>query len=98
MITKTILHLNEYGIGYVSENTYRNGFKPVVEKDGDDITNEILNLSSGSMAHATIGGKVLGPYKYLSFIVPGQPTDSINNDLIGLIEKNAIDTTRLIKE
>ena len=89
--------LNEYGVGYVSENTYRNGFKPVVEKDGDDITSEILNLSSGSMAHAT-GEKVLGPYKYLSFIVPGQPTDSINNDLIGLIEKNAIDTTRLIKE
>jgi hypothetical protein len=91
--------LNEYGIGYVSESTYRQGFKPKVEKAGKDITNDIIrSIAFGSLAHGTIDGKVIGPYKYLSFRVPGQPTDSLTNDLLGLIEINAIDTTRLIKE
>jgi hypothetical protein len=91
--------LNEYGIGYVSESTYRQGFKPKVEKAGKDITNDIIrSLAFGSLVHGTIEGKVIGPYKYLSFRVPGQPTDSLTNDLLGLIEENAIDTTRLIKE
>jgi hypothetical protein len=91
--------LNEYGIGYISESTYRRGFKPKVEKGDKDITNEIVgSLSFGSMTNATIDGKVIGPYRYLSFIVPGQPTDSLTDDLLELIGKNAIDTARLIKE
>lgn len=96
---KDSFELNEYGIGYVSESTYTKGFKPIVEKAGKDITNDIIrSLAFGSLAHGTIDGKVIGPYKYLSFRVPGQPTDPLTNDLLGLIERNAIDTTRLIKE
>lgn len=91
--------LNEYGIGYVSESTYRQGFKPSVEKNGKDITDEVIgSLSFGSMTNATVDGKVIGPYSYLSFIVPGQPTDSLSTGLRELIDKNAIDTTRLVKE
>ena len=96
---KDKFELNEYGIGYVSESTYRQGFKPRVEKNGKDITDEIArSLSFGSMTHATIDGKVIGPYQYLSFTVPGQPTDSLTSDILGMIEIHAIDTTQLIKE
>jgi hypothetical protein len=97
---KDEFELNEYGIGYVSEATYRKGFKPRVEKDGKDITDEVIrSLSFGSMANATIDGKIIGPYNYLSFIVPGQPTeDSLKMDLLELIDRNVIDTTRLMKE
>jgi hypothetical protein len=97
--SKDKLELNEYGIGYVSESTYRKGFKPKVEKAGKDITDDVIrSLAFGSLAHGTMGGKVIGPYKYLSFRVPGLSTDSLTNDLVELIERNAIDTTRLIKE
>jgi|GEM_PF-1640276 len=96
---KDKFELNEYGIGYVSESTYRQGFKPRVEKNGKDITNEIIrSLSFGSMTNEAIDGKIIGPYSYLGFIVPGQSTDSSSSDLRELIDKNAIDTTRLIKE
>jgi hypothetical protein len=96
---KDEFELNEYGVGYVSESTYRQGFKPRVEKNGKDITDEVIrSLSFGSMTSATVDGKIIGPYSYLSFIVPGQSTDSLSNDLRELIDKNAIDTTRLIKE
>ena len=96
---KDNFELNEYGIGYVSESTYRQGFRPKVVKAGKDITNDIIrSMTFGSLAHATIDGKVIGPYKYLSFRVPGQSTDTLPNDLPGLIKRNAIDTTRLIKE
>jgi hypothetical protein len=96
---KDKFELNEYGIGYVSESTYRQGFKPRVEKNGKDITDEVIrSLSFGSMTNATVDGKIIGPYSYLSFIVPGQSTNSLNTDLQELIDKNAIDTTRLIKK
>lgn len=96
---KDKFELNEYGIGYVSRSTYKRGFKPRVEKNGKDITDEIIrSLSFGSMTHATVDGKVIGPYKYLSFTVPGHRTDSLTNDLLGLIDRKAIDTTRLINE
>lgn len=94
-----VFELNEYGIGYVSESTYRQGFKPRVEKNGKDITDKVIrSLSFGSMTDATIDGKIIGTYSYLSFIIPGQSADSLSNDLRELIDKNAIDTTRLIKE
>jgi hypothetical protein len=96
---KDKFELNEYGIGYVSESTYRQGFIPRVEKNGKDITDDVIrSLSLGSMTHATIDGEIIGPYNYLSFIVPGQSADSLSSDLLELIAKNAIDTTRLIKE
>lgn len=96
---KDKFELNEYGIGYVSESTYRQGFRPKVEKAGKDITNDIIrSISFLTLAHGIIDGKVIRPYKYLSFRVPGQSTDSLPNDILGLIERNAIDTTRLIEE
>jgi len=96
---KDSFELNEYGIGYVSESTYRQGFRPKVAKHGKDITDEIArSLSFGSMTQTTIDGKNIGPYSYLSFVVPGQPTDSLSNDILELINRNAIDTTRLVKE
>lgn len=96
---KDKFELNEYGIGYVSESTYREGFNPKVEKAGKDITDDIIrSLSFGSLVQGTIDGKIIRPYQYLSFRVPGQSNDSTTTDLVGLIEVNAIDTTQLVKE
>jgi hypothetical protein len=90
--------LNDYGIGYVSKATYQSGFEPVVERSGSDITDEIKDLSFGSMTSASVDGKGIGPYKFLGFKVPGQSPDSLNNDLLDLINNGAIDTTRLLKQ
>lgn len=89
--------LNDYGIGYVSESTYREGFEPKVVKGDENITNQIRSLSYGTMTHADINGKTIGPYKYLSLTVPGTRPDSFTYNLVDLIRLNAVDTTRLLK-
>jgi hypothetical protein len=97
--------INNYGIGYVSNDTYKNGFKPTVIRNGQDISKQLTNLSSGTIGFGGVDGSTIGPYDYLTFTVPGQKSDnadseleqllSARNDLNKLIEINAIDTTRL---
>jgi hypothetical protein len=94
--TKDDLHVNKFGIGYISNKTYYNGFKPYVRKDGQDITN-LTDLGEGSIGCGDINGKNIGPYKYLTFTVPGQFKDSLKDNLMKLIELNALDTSRVLK-
>jgi hypothetical protein len=89
--------VNQFGIGYITLKSYKNGFTPKVFKNGKNITDEISVFSTGSMAWADIHGRSLGPYNYFGFIVPGFKSDSLNTDLFHLIENHAIDTTLLIK-
>ena len=97
--------INNYGVGYVSNDTYQSGFKPTVIRNGQDISKQLTNLSSGTVGFGGVDGSTIGPYDYLTFTVPRHESDSSDselekivsarNDLKKLIEINAIDTTRL---
>jgi hypothetical protein len=88
--------LNEFGVGYISRERMMKGFRPRVIKNGDDITDKITSLYHGSVASSSIEGVPIGPYTYLSFTIPGQPSDSLGSDLPRLIEVGAIDTTKMV--
>lgn len=89
-------NINSYGIGYISKDTYNNGFRPTVIKNGKNITKELTNISSGgSISFASVNGSSIGPYHYIQFTIPGHSQDTIDNDLQRLIEVKALDTTRI---
>src|SRR5690606_7072508 len=44
MLQDNNLTLNKYGVGYITDKAYRKGFKPVVYKNGKDITEQCKNL------------------------------------------------------
>jgi hypothetical protein len=95
---KDDFHLNSYGVGYVCKATYYGGFKPKVVKDGQDITNRLSDFSEGSIGFGGVDGKNVGPYKYLSFKISPQATDTLSIDLMKMIELNILDTTRILKQ
>ncbi len=90
--------LNNFGIGYLSKETYYNGFKPSVIKNGQDITKDITKYSEGSFGDAGLDGKIITSCKYLSFEVPGVSKDTMDMDLKKLIETGALDTMRIWNE
>jgi uncharacterized membrane protein len=94
---KDDFNINSYGIGYISMQTYLNGFRPVVFRDGNNITKDLTKFSGGgSISSASINGISLGPFHYMKFTVPGQPTNEI--ELLKLIEIKALDTTRITNQ
>jgi len=84
--------VNNFGIGYISQRTFKNGFRPTVIKGGQDISDQISGYSTGSYA-TTSGGKL--SFDYLSFELPGKKEVSELIDYDSLVKLNAIDTARL---
>jgi hypothetical protein len=82
--------INNYGIGYISQTTYENGFQPTIIKNGEDITKEINGYMTNS--HSGIDLSV----DYMSFEIPGKiDSTSYYNDFDTLKKYRAIDTSRL---
>jgi hypothetical protein len=85
-------NINEFGIGYINQKTFKNGFRPTVIKDKENITKQIKNYSRGVYGSA---GTLNIYLDYVTFIIP---SDEESLDIISfdeLINNNAIDTTRL---
>jgi hypothetical protein len=91
------LHLNQYGVGYITDRAYRKGFKPVIYQNGKDITDRCKNLSQGSLAFAGLDGTSLGPFSYVGFTIGDSRNDTIWNDLKKAIESKLIDTAIILK-
>lgn len=87
------LTLNKYGVGYITDKAYRKGFKPVVYKNGKDITEQCENLGRGSVAYAGIDGTNIGPFSYVGFTVKENKVDTIWTDIKKAIEQKIIDTS-----
>lgn len=85
------LVLNEFGVGYISEEVYNSGFKPKVSKGGKDITPIIEEYATGSASYDN--GKSLN---YLTFSVPGKNTSEEEAGVFELIKNNGIDTSRIL--
>jgi energy-coupling factor transporter transmembrane protein EcfT len=84
--------VNEFGIGYINQQTYKNGFRPIVIKAGHDISDQISGYAQGSYA-TTLGNKL--SFEYLSFEIPGKKNVSAMISYDSLLKMKAIDTTRL---
>ncbi len=93
--TENDFKINENGVGYISEKTYKSGFKPVILQGGKDITKEIDGFASGGFSTITRPGVESYNYNYISFNLPGNPNIGNTRDLSELIQSNAVDTTRL---
>jgi hypothetical protein len=91
------LLLNEYGVGYITDKTYRKGFRPVVYQNGRDITKECRNIVQGKVASAGIDGISLGPFSYVGFTIKDNSADTLWTDLKKVIEMKIIDTS-IIKQ
>ena len=86
-------NINKYGIGYISQKTFKNGFQPKVIKGGQNITSQIKGYSIGAYATTTSTGSLT--FDYLTFIVSGISQNRTTPDLEQLVIVNGIDTTRL---
>ncbi len=89
--------VNRYGIGYISKKTYRNGFRPTVLKNGQNITAIAGNFSTGTTMSAGLQGNTLGPYSFLSFSIPSGSVNDSAMDVEKLIAIHALDTLRASK-
>ena len=55
--------INNYGIGYISETTFKNGFRPKIIKNGQDISKKVTEYSKSSFLSNTLS------VDYLSFLI-----------------------------
>jgi hypothetical protein len=92
------LSLNKYGVGYITDKTYRKGFRPVVIKNGRDITKECEGFVQGNVASAGFDGTSFGPFSYVGFTIGDNPADNIWTDLKNAIELKVIDTSIIMKK
>lgn len=92
------LSLNNYGVGYITDKTYRNGFRPIVIKNGRDITKECETIVKGNAVSAGINGSSYGPFSYVGFTIGGNTVDTIWTDLKKAIELKVIDTSIIMKK
>ena len=86
-------NINKYGVGYINQKTFKNGFQPKIIKGGQDITSQIKAYSIGATATTTSTSSL--SVDYLTFKVPGTTQNEITTDIDELVKVNGIDTTRL---
>ena len=91
------LSLNNYGVGYITDKAYRQGFKPIVYQNGKDITKECETIVQGNLAFAGVDGKSFGPFSYVGFTIGDNSGDTLWNNLTKIIEMKIIDTTIMKK-
>jgi hypothetical protein len=92
-LKKNVLSLSQYGVGYITDEVYRNGFKPLVYQNGRNITNECSNLGQGSLAFASLDGKSIGHFSYVGFTIKDNSNDTLWTNLINVIKLKIIDTS-----
>lgn len=91
------LTLSEYGVGYITDKEYQNGFKPTVYKNGKDITNECKNIVQGSLGFAGVDGISVGPFSYIGFTIGDNKAGTVWNPLPDAIERDMLDTSLILK-
>ena len=87
--------VNNFGIGYINEKTYKSGFRPTIIKGGQNISKQIAGYSRGS--YATTSSSNLS-FDYLSFEILKNADSAFVIDFDSLLKLNAIDTKRLLRK
>ena len=89
---KNDFNVNFFGIGYISNETYKEGFIPIVIKGDEDITKQIDGYGTGGYATSKDDKY---SFNYLVFEVPGAGENRSVESVEDLVNQKAIDTTRL---
>ena len=89
------LKINQFGIGYINQQTYRNGFRSIIIKGQQDISKKVTGYSTGSYATSLLNNL---SFDYVSFEIPGKQENPEITNFDSLIMTKAIDTTRLWKK
>ena len=84
--------VNNFGIGYINQKTYKKGFRPRIIQRGQDISKQVTGYSIGSYATTSSSNLSLD---YLTFEIPGKADGSFLIDFDSLLKLNAIDTKRI---
>ena len=87
--------VNNFGIGYINEKTYKSRFRPTIIKGGQNISKQITGYSRGS--YATTSSSNLS-FDYLSFEILKNADSAFVIDFDSLLKLNAIDTKRLLRK
>lgn len=85
-------NINKFGIGYINQKTFKNGFHPTVIKNNKDITKQIKNYNRGAYGSA---GTLNISIDYVTFTIPSDEINTVAISIDELITNNAIDTTRI---
>lgn len=81
-------NVNSNGIGYISKRTFTKGFRPVVIKNGKDITKDVQDFGRGSM------GGMSYELDFISFNVTGAGK---KYDVLNSTDLEGVDTSRVLK-
>ena len=87
--------INSFGVGYINKKTFEQNFIPVAIKNGQNI------LISGLTRYSNVSiskPKLHISLDYIQFEIPGKIQDWKERTIEALIERNAIDTTRMNNE
>ena len=84
--------VNNFGIGYINQKTYKSGFRPLIIQGGQNISKQITGYSTGSYATTSIGNL---SFDYFSFEISGKADSTFVIDIDSLLKLNAIDPKRL---
>jgi len=84
--------INSFGVGYINEKTFEQNFIPVAFKNGQNIL--ITRLTRFSNTSISIP-KLHISLDYIQFNIPGKIQNWEERTIEALIERNAIDTTRM---
>ena len=87
--------VNDFGIGYINQKTYKSGFRPTIIKGGQNISKQITGYSTGSYATTSSSNLSLD---YLSFEISKKIDSAFVIDFDSLLKLNAIDTQRLLRK
>jgi hypothetical protein len=86
---KNEFKVNSYGIGYINQNTFTNGFNPTIIREGHNITNQITGYNTGEYVSDDLS------LKFVSFIIPRKKDSFPSIDFDSLIKLKAIDLKRV---
>ena len=87
--------INKYGIGYINETTFKNGFRPTIIKNDHNISDQIAGYEVSSYATTSLNRI---SFDYLSFKIPGDQNVIEIISFEDLVKIKAIDTTRLLRK
>jgi hypothetical protein len=86
--------INNQGIGYINEKTFKNGFYPSIMKGNINITEKVEQYNKVTFIPSSMTNH---SFEYLSFNV-SKPINDENRSIEKLINAGAIDTTRLLRK
>ncbi len=87
--------INKYGIGYIDQRTFSNGFYPEIIRGSNDITKQVKGYGKGGLATTK---EDIYSYEYLSFFILVKGQNVEDKSIEELIKIKAIDTTRLYRK